>query len=274
MAQKNDISVWTVDNVRSANLGGILQRHQLTEEDAGVPGGIAEYLRRVSHTKGEVQKDAKARLDAVMHTVLNLMRKESNLDYTDEASPSKWSAEDLMQVITFTGRVQKRVAGKGDGVQSADQLVWIEKVVKEEGWGNDYAVNSNPPNSEGEKNTTDPRPGWWYRMVADEHNREAVLSALFFWEPEKVEDERDLLRLDDPDTNPNRKVGLKITKKSKEKFRPEAKRDGEESEKRHKAILKALEDGSLTRAAIAHKYEVSVSTVDYVRRKFQAVPSK
>ncbi len=273
MADKSDIEIWEEDHVRNVGYDRFFLINNITDDEAGVAGGVEEYLRRIDHERADLKKDARKRLDALLHTVLNIMRADSNLDYTDEADPNKWPLDDLTRTTKFFKKTRKRVKGTGQGVEGADQFITVEKISKETGHGSDYVVSNNPPNSDGEKNTNDARPGWWYRQVFHEANRDTVLMVQKFWKPEEVKEEANLLRLGDVETNPRRKRVLDIIAKAQAKFRPDEVPDSEDVAKRHEAIKASLESG-LTIAATAHKHNVHVSTVSYVKKKFGMVPVK
>lgn len=186
MADK-DLSIWeTEDDVRRSGLDRLPVTYLVTEEDVGLIGGVAEAYRRAQFEKDSVAAEARNGLDALLHLLLNLMRADSGLDFIEETNPDKWPANDLSATVVHTKKKRKRVAGTGTGQASGDGFMMVDVIDREEGWGNEFVAARNPSNSDGVNNASEPRPGWWYRMVHDERNRETVLRSLKFWEPEKV----------------------------------------------------------------------------------------
>lgn len=186
MADGKDIVLWeSGDDIARTGLDRITS-YYLLEENEVVPGGVAEAYRRVQFETGSVANEAKTSLAVLLHVLLNLMRADSGLDYTSETDPNKWDPDDLTKTLVHYRKKRRRVSGTGTGQASADNFKVVDVVDKEVGWGNDYIANTNPTNSDGLRNTNDPRPGWWYRMVYSDQNRETVLRSLKFWDHQQV----------------------------------------------------------------------------------------
>lgn len=270
-----DISVWLhEDDVRQSGLDRLPNIFLLTEPDLGLEGGVAEAFRQVQFESGETARNAQWKLDVLHLVLLNLMRAASGLDFTAETNPNKWAPDDLTATIVHTRKKRKRVAGRGQGQASGDEFVYVDVVDREEGWGNDYVAARNPTNSEGHQNATEPRPGWWYRMVCDERNREMVLRSLKFWEPEKVgrlvegalvQNQRTLDRLM---ADPRRARALKYVAMAKDALgEPEvdtgAKRDALPTET-VEAIQRDLANKMGSQRDIAERHGVSIGTVSRI----------
>lgn len=201
---KSDLEIWREDDVRQAGLDRLLTAHGLTEAECGVAGGTADWLRRAADGEAE----AKVALGRVTHILLNIMRAESGLEFTAEPDPNKWNLADLSTTIRTTGVRRKRVGG-GTG----DKFQEVPYIRSEVGWGNDVLVNRNPPNFDGEQNTNDARPGWWYRMIFLPENRDTVLSVQQFFKPEECEPAR-REHLLDLKKNPARAKALKVAEQT------------------------------------------------------------
>lgn len=208
---KSDLEIWREDDVRQCGLDRLFVAHNLTAQEAGVAGGITDVLRQAGEDDSDGRK-ARIKLGRITHLLLNIMRAESGLEFTEVIDPNQWPASDLSTTIKQMGKKRKRVAGTGTGAQAKDQFVEVPYVKQETGWGNDVLVNTNPPNFDGEKNTNDARPGWWYRMVFLPENRDTVLALLDFFKPEDCEPSR-REHLLDLDRNPRRKKALDLAKR-------------------------------------------------------------
>lgn len=211
----DDLEFWTQDDVRRTRLAEICARHNLTAAECGVPGGVAEWQSRADGNDGpEAEKAAQLALPRLVHLVLNLMRHESGLDYTHETDPAKWPLAELTQTMSLRKRKLVKLPATAE-TQWRQRTAWKEMPAKENGWGNDKLVNTNPLNYDGIRNTTDAGPGWWYRMVFSAENRETVLSVLTFWNPDEAEPGRreELL---DPAKNPRRALALDIAARCRE----------------------------------------------------------
>lgn len=271
---EKDIVVWeTGDDVARSGLDRLASQNLLTEDDV-IPGGVAEAYRRVQFEDGAVSREAQTSLDVLLHVVLNLMRAESGLDFTTETNPNKWSPDDLTKTLMHHRKKRRRVSGTGQGQASADDFTWVDVVDREIGWGNDYVANTNPLNSDGQRNTNDPRPGWWYRMVFDERNRETVLRTMKFWESDKVGrlvdgivmvDQR---RLDQLMSDPRRSRALDYVERSRELLAgsnaPASNVKDALPDEVVEAIQRDLANKMGTQKEIAERHGVSVLTVNKI----------
>ena len=273
MADK-DLTVWeTGDEITRTNLDRITCRYLLTEDEV-IPGGVEEAYRRVQFETGHVAREAKTQLDVLLHLTLNLMRADSGLDFTSETNPDNWSMDELEKVIVHTRKKRRRVAGSGQGQASADNFVWTDVPDKEVGWGNSYVANTNPTNSDGQRNTNDPRPGWWYRMAYSDNNRETLLRTLKFWEPDKVGRMVDGMivsnqrRLDQLMADPRRERAMDYLNRTRELLgdnnQPNTAMKDALSEEVVEAIQRDLANKNGTQAVIAERHGVSAQTVNKI----------
>lgn len=274
MADK-DITVWQrEDDVRQSGLDRLPCAHLVTVADLGIEGDVAEAYRQTQFESGKVANAARWNLDLLYLVLLNLMRVDSGLEFTAETNPNKWAPSDLTATIVHTRKKRKRVAGTGQGQASADNFVYVDVIDREEGWGNDYVAARNPTNSEGVQNAIEPRPGWAYRMVFDERNRETVLRALKFWDPKEVggmvnnvfmPNEHRLAQLL---KDPKRQRSLEIVAQAKEalggEYAPESPMRDALAVETVEAIQRDLANKMGTQKDIAERHGVSIGTVSRI----------
>ncbi len=144
-----DLEAWA-ENTVPARICSLPIEYKLRPGDVGLEGGVGTLLADLQ-AGGEVAEQAFLAMNRLKSLVLNLMRDQCKLDFSN-APVSQWPHEDLLPAP----------------------------------WGNDFETSDNPKNKQGNRNTNSPRPGWFFRMV--EANAEIVVRQLRFWSPEGVVD--------------------------------------------------------------------------------------
>lgn len=188
----SDLTAWTEDEVAASGVAQVFRRNLISTSDLGLEESISNLLQRANdetYEKAE-RETARNKLARVHSAIITLMRVESGLDYTDETDPTKWPQ--------------------------------VEQVRPR--WGNDFSPSANPKNQSGEKNTTDARPAWWYRMVLHPANRDTILKLTTFWNQDRVEERRLPKLLESPKRKRALEALKHLTNKNDEDFAEKPKR--------------------------------------------------